>query len=96
MGGAAKPAGGAPLLAAARQRLGGGGGEGGLTDLYPPGCFVCNSQYHGLVEGGAPAPATGGLARARLLPLSPPRAFGIPPFGHNIIRWLRDLSIDAK
>jgi hypothetical protein len=34
MGGAAKPAGGAPLLAAARR--GGVGGEGGLTDFYPP------------------------------------------------------------
>jgi hypothetical protein len=28
-------------------------------------CFVCHSQYHGLVQGGAPAPApaTGGPAR---------------------------------
>ena len=34
-------------------------------------CFVCNSQYHGLVQGGAPAPAISGLARARPLPLPP-------------------------
>jgi hypothetical protein len=48
-------------------------------------CFVCNSQYHGLVQGGAaPAPATSGLAlaraRARLLPPPPPGHSAFPPF----------------
>jgi hypothetical protein len=41
-------------------------------------CFVYNSQYHGLVQGDALAPATGGPARARSLP-PPPPAFSIPP-----------------
>jgi hypothetical protein len=35
---------GAPLLGAAGRRLGAGGrgrgGEGGLTDFYPPGCYL--------------------------------------------------------
>jgi hypothetical protein len=43
-------------------------------------CFVCNSQCHGLVQGGAPAPATSGLARARLLP-PPPGIRHPPPLG---------------
>jgi hypothetical protein len=34
--------------------------------------FVCNSQYHGLVQGGALAPATGGSRMRGLLPASPP------------------------
>jgi hypothetical protein len=51
-------------------------------------CFVCTSQYHGLVQGGAPAPATSGLARARLLPLPPgiwafPRLSAPPPAGRQ-------------
>jgi hypothetical protein len=37
-------------------------------------CFVCNPQCNGLVQGGALAPETGGLARARSLPLSPGRS----------------------
>jgi hypothetical protein len=45
-------------------------------------CFVWNPQYHGLVQGGAHAPATGGVARARLLPLPlSPRHPASPPFG---------------
>jgi hypothetical protein len=34
--------------------------------------FVCNSQYHGLVQGGALAPATGGSCLQGLLPASLP------------------------
>jgi hypothetical protein len=39
-------------------------------------CFVCNSQYHGLVQGGALAPATGGSCMQGLLPASLPAAGG--------------------
>jgi hypothetical protein len=42
-------------------------------------CFVCNSQYHGPVQGGALAPAAGGLARARSLPLPPGHSAPPPP-----------------
>jgi hypothetical protein len=50
-------------------------------------CFVCNSQYHGLVQGGAPAPATGGPVRARLLPLPP----GHSPF-RPLVPSIKDAS----
>jgi hypothetical protein len=36
--------------------------------------FVCNSHYHGVVHGGALAPATGGTCLQDPLP-APPRWF---------------------
>jgi hypothetical protein len=46
-----------------------------LTDNITAAAALFGSQYRGLVQGGALAPATGELARARCLPL-----FLHPPF----------------
>jgi hypothetical protein len=62
-------------------KRGGGGGwerdgiQGPLLCLQGVGMgsyFVCNSQHHGLVQGGALAPATGGSCLRGLLPASLP------------------------
>jgi hypothetical protein len=44
--------------------------------------FVCSSQHHGLVQGGAPAPATGGACLQGPLPASLPTSC-IPPLGSS-------------
>jgi hypothetical protein len=41
----------------------------GQQQQHSSSYFVCNPQYHGLVQGGALAPATGRLARARCMHL---------------------------